>query len=53
MSSNWWQACLHYAPGRGAVHAIRFLEGYHGNFVQCDGYDAYDKLAGLDRPEGP
>jgi len=44
---------FHYAPGRGAVHALRFLEGYRGQFVQCDGYEAYDKLTGLDRPEGP
>lgn len=44
---------FHYAPGRGAVHALRFLEGYRGQFVQCDGYDAYDKLTAVDRPEGP
>ena len=44
---------FHYAPGRGAVHARRFLEGYRGRFVQCDGYDAYDKLTRVDRPEGP
>ena len=44
---------FHYAPGRGAVHALRFLEGYRGRFVQCDGYDAYDKLIAVDRPEGP
>jgi transposase len=44
---------FHYAPGRGAVHALRFLEGYRGQFVQCDGYDAYDKFTGVDRAEGP
>ena len=44
---------FHYAPGRGAVHALRFLEGYRGHFVQCDGYDVYDKLTTTDRPEGP
>lgn len=44
---------FHYAPGRGAVHALRFLEGYRGRFVQCDGYKAYDKLTRIDRPEGP
>jgi transposase len=44
---------FHYAPGRGAVHARRFLEGYRGQFVQCDGYDAYDKLTKVDRSEGP
>lgn len=43
---------FHYAPGRGAIHAIRFLDGYRGRYLQCDGYDAYDKLAALDRPEG-
>lgn len=44
---------FHYAPGRGAVHAMAFLEGYRGRYLQCDGYDAYDKLTALDRPEGP
>jgi hypothetical protein len=44
---------FHYAPGRGAVHARRFLEDYRGRFVQCDGCDAYDKLTKVDRPEGP
>lgn len=44
---------FHYAPGRGAVHALRFLDGYRGRFLQCDGYDAYDKLTAVDRPEGP
>ena len=43
---------IHYAPGRGAVHAVRFLEGYRGRFVQCDGYEAYNKLATLERSEG-
>jgi transposase len=44
---------FHYAPGRGAVHALRFLEGYRGRFVQCDGYEAYHKLTTVDRAEGP
>ena len=44
---------FHYASGRGAVHALRFLEGYRGHFVQCDGYDAYDKLTRVERSEGP
>lgn len=43
---------VHYAPGRGAAHALRFLEGYRGRFVQCDGYSAYDKLTAVERPEG-
>jgi transposase len=29
-----------YAPGRGAVHALKLLDGYRG-IVQCDGYAAY------------
>lgn len=33
-----------YAPGRGAVHALKLLAGYRG-VVQCDGYAAYKKLA--------
>ena len=33
-----------YAPGRGAVHALKLLDGYRG-IVQCDGYSAYKKIA--------
>jgi transposase len=33
-----------YAPGRGAVHALKLLDGYRG-VVQCDGYAAYKKIA--------
>ena len=44
---------FHYAPGRGAVHALKFLDGYRGRFLQCDGYEVYDKLTGIDRTEGP
>jgi transposase len=42
-----------YAPGRGGVHAEGFLEGFRGRFLQCDGYDGYECLTGVDRPEGP
>jgi transposase len=34
-----------YAPGRGAVHALKLLDGYRG-VVQCDGYAAYKAVAG-------
>jgi transposase len=34
-----------YAPGRGAVHALKLLDGYRG-VVQCDGYAAYKAIAG-------
>ena len=33
-----------YAPGRGAVHALKLLDRYHG-IVQCDGYAAYKNIA--------
>ena len=33
-----------YAPGRGAVHALKLLDGYRG-IVQCDGYAAYKNIA--------
>ena len=33
-----------YAPGRGAVHALKLLDGYRG-IVQCDGYPAYKTIA--------
>ena len=32
-----------YAPGRGAVHGLRLLEGYRG-IMQCDGYEAYKTM---------
>ncbi len=39
-----------YAPGRGAVHALKLLERYRG-VVQCDGYAAYKTVAGAVRNE--
>ena len=33
-----------YAPGRGAVHALKLLDHYYG-IVQCDGYAAYKTIA--------
>src|SRR5262249_55400736 len=39
-----------YAPGRGAVHALKLLDGYRG-VVQCDGYAASKKLAAEARGE--
>src|SRR5436190_20224677 len=33
-----------YAPGRGAVHALKLLKDYRG-VVQCDGYAAYKTIA--------
>jgi transposase len=33
-----------YALGRGAVHALKLLDGYRG-IVQCDGYAAYKTIA--------
>jgi transposase len=38
-----------YAPGRGAIHGRRMLEGFNG-VVQCDGYNVYKTLA-KERPE--
>jgi hypothetical protein len=31
---------FHDAPGRGGAHAVRFLDGYRGRFLQCLGYQA-------------
>lgn len=45
-------ALFRYAPTRGGVHAEAFLDGFRGRFLQCDGYDAYNRLADLARPEG-
>ena len=41
-----------YAPGRGAEHAVRLLDGFHG-VLQVDGYAAYKRLAAPARPGGP
>lgn len=40
-----------YAPGRGAVHALKLLDGYRG-VVQCDGYAAYKAITGRTGGEG-
>src|SRR3546814_12144393 len=42
-----------YAPGRSGVHAETFLDGFRGRFLQCDGYDGYDRLTRVQRAEGP
>jgi transposase len=41
-----------YAPGRGAEHAVKLLDGFHG-ILQVDGYAVYKKLAAPSRPGGP
>jgi transposase len=40
-----------YAPGRGAVHALKLLDHYRG-IVQCDGYAAYKTIADAAGGEG-
>ncbi len=42
-----------YAPGRSGTHAETFLQGFKGRFLQCDGYDGYNRLTRIDRDEGP
>lgn len=41
-----------YAPGRGAEHAVKLLNGFCG-ILQVDGYSVYKKLAAPTRPGGP
>jgi transposase len=41
-----------YAPGRGAVHAIKLLDGFSG-ILQVDGYAVYEQLAAPSRAGGP
>ena len=41
-----------YAPGRGAEHAIKLLDGFSG-ILQVDGYSVYKKLAAPSRPGRP
>jgi transposase len=40
-----------YAPGRGAVHAVKLLDGYSG-ILQVDGYAAYGQFANPAREGG-
>ncbi|MGK2852785.1 MAG: IS66 family transposase, partial [Microbacteriaceae bacterium] len=42
-----------YAPGRSGAHAETFLDGFRGRFLQCDGYEGYDRLTRVQRAEGP
>jgi transposase len=42
-----------YAPGRGGAYAERFLSGYRGRFLQCDGYEGYELLTRIKRDGGP
>ena len=46
-------ALFRYAPGRSGEHAERFLQGFRGRFLQCDGYEGYDRLTRIERPQGP
>ncbi|MEY9391900.1 hypothetical protein ABIF65_011506 [Bradyrhizobium japonicum] len=39
-----------YAPGRGAVHGLRLLEGYCG-IIHCDGYEAYKTMTRATRAD--
>jgi hypothetical protein len=39
-----------YAPGRGAVHGLRLLEGYCG-IIHCDGYEAYKTMTSATRAD--
>lgn len=42
-----------YAPGRAGAYAEAFLQGHRGHFLQCDGYEAYERLTAIQRAEGP
>jgi transposase len=42
-----------YAPGRSGAYAEQFLQGFRGRFLQCDGYEGYDRLTRIRRAEGP
>lgn len=41
-----------YAPGRSGSFAEKFLEGFRGRFLQCDGYEGYDRLTRIERQQG-
>lgn len=42
-----------YAPGRSGAFAEEFLQGFRGQFLQCDRYEGYDRLTRLQRAQGP
>ena len=42
-----------YAPGRSGAFAEQFLQGFGGQLLQCDGYDGYERLTRIGRPQGP
>jgi transposase len=42
-----------YAPGRSGAFAEQFLHGFSGQLLQCDGYDGYERLTRMERPQGP
>jgi transposase len=42
-----------YAPGRSGAYAEQFLQGFGGQLLQCDGYDGYERLTRIERPQGP
>jgi transposase len=42
-----------YAPGRSGAFAEQFLQDFGGQFLQCDGYDGYERLTRIERPQGP
>ncbi|MDP4034187.1 MAG: IS66 family transposase [Pseudorhodobacter sp.] len=44
---------LHYVPGRGKEHPLKFLAGYQGRFLQCDAYQSYNALTEIARDNGP
>jgi hypothetical protein len=41
---------IDYAPGRGAVHGLRLLEGYR-RIIHCDGYEAYKTMTRTTRAD--
>lgn len=41
-----------YAAGRSGAHAEEFLKGFRGRYLQCDGYEGYDRLTRIEREEG-
>ncbi len=44
---------FNYAPGRGGLHAKKFLDGFEGRLLQVDGYAGYEQLGTLERAPGP
>ncbi len=46
-------SCSAMRRGAAAPLPKQFLQGFSGQLLQCDGYDGYERLTRIERPQGP